>query len=63
MEGVGKNWEEVKWEKIDIVLVEGKKKLLYIYKKKKWGASLQRFSFSFSGIDFVEDVFVTSPDD
>lgn len=34
-----------------------------VIKKKKWGASLQRFSFSFSGIDFVEDVFVTSPDD
>lgn len=25
--------------------------------------TLKRFSFSFSGIDFVEDVFVTSPDD
>lgn len=25
--------------------------------------TLKRFSFSFSGIDFVEDVFVTGPDD
>lgn len=25
--------------------------------------NLKRFSFSFSGIDFLEDVFVTSPDD
>lgn len=32
-------------------------------KKIKWDASLQRFSFSYSGIDFVEDVFVTSPND
>lgn len=36
---------------------------LELKKKKRWDASLQRFSFSYSGIDFVEDVFVTSPDD